>query len=366
VGAALQRKIYLEWGHEKIYPNMYVILIGPSGKCRKGTAMTIGMHILKEIGVQMTSEATTREALIRRMGESPQSYTDETDGAIKFHCSLTCFNEELSVFLGQNDTRFLGDLTNWYDSRDEWTYETKGAGTDKIQGVCFTLLGATAPDWIPTMFPQEAVGGGFTSRCIFVVEEDKAKTIPLYVMSDEDRELRAAIVRDLERIHNTTGAVYLDDEATRRYSDWYRGEEENIRMGKLPIEDPRFAGYVDRRATHVRKLSMIMMASRGGIRVIEKQDVDRAISTLISTEKKMPKAFGALGRSQYAEAVEAVLNLVKTKKQISRSALMKLLYRDVDSQTLRVVEEVLTHMKVVQITLRPQDHDAIYTWKGGI
>ena len=174
IAGALQRKVYLNWGHDTIYPNMYIVLIGPSGRARKGTAMNIGKDILKDIGISMTSESITREALIRDMKDAVTNFPDATTGKVRFHCSLTALSEELSVFLGQNDIKFLADLTDWYDSRDSWTYRTKGSGTDKIQGVCFNILGATAPDWLQSILPQEAVGGGFTSRIIFVVEETKA------------------------------------------------------------------------------------------------------------------------------------------------------------------------------------------------
>jgi len=284
------------------------------------------------------------------------------NGAIKYHHSMTCFSEELSVFLGQNDTKFLADLTNWYDSRDEWTYETKGSGKDVIQGVCFNFLGATAQDWIPTMFPQEAVGGGFTSRCFFVVEEDKDRTIPLHTMSQEEIELQGALIRDLERIHNTTGIVTFDAETTQTYVDWYHEQDKRARSGHPAVADPRFAGYVDRRATHIRKLSMIMMASRGGTGSINKADFMQALDLMKKAELKMSNAFGGLGRSQYAEAVETVLNLLMTRKEIRRSKLMQMVYRDIDSQALRVVEEVLMHMRVLKIKLLPAEGDSIYIY----
>jgi hypothetical protein len=324
--------------------------------------MTIGTNILKEIGVTLTSESITREALIRKMGDTPLSFQDTFDGAIKYHHSMTCFSEELSVFLGQNDTKFLADLTNWYDSRDEWTYETKGAGKDKIQGVCFNFLGATAPDWIPTMFPQEAVGGGFTSRCFFIVEENKDKTVPLHMLSQTEIDLQAALIRDLERIHNLAGVVRFDDETTQIYVDWYTEQDQRNNAGHPAVADPRFAGYVDRRATHVRKLSMIMMASRGGTELITKSDFDAALLLMKNAEVRMAAAFGGLGRSQYAEAVETVLNLLIQRKSIRRSKLMQMLYRDIDSQSLRVVEEVLMHMRVVKIKMLPQEGDSIYEY----
>ena len=70
IAGALQRKVYMPWGHDIIYPNMYIVLIGPSGRARKGTAMNIGKDILKDIVISMTSESITREALIRDMKEA--------------------------------------------------------------------------------------------------------------------------------------------------------------------------------------------------------------------------------------------------------------------------------------------------------
>ena len=45
IASALQRKVFLEWGPMTFYPNMYIILCGPSGKARKSTAMGPGMKL---------------------------------------------------------------------------------------------------------------------------------------------------------------------------------------------------------------------------------------------------------------------------------------------------------------------------------
>lgn len=169
IAGALQRKCYLRWPPEIIYPNFYIVLVGPTGKCRKGTAMRLARDIVKDAALPVVAESITREQLIRRMSKAVNNFTDATTGAIRFHCSLHCMSPELSVFLGKEEVRFMADLTDWYDCADEWKYETKHQGYDHIQGVCFNLLGATAPDWFTTMLPKAAIGGGFTARIIFVV-----------------------------------------------------------------------------------------------------------------------------------------------------------------------------------------------------
>lgn len=364
IAGALQRKVYLNWGHETIYPNMYIVLIGPSGRSRKGTAMNIGKDILKDIGISMTSESITREALIRDMKDSVSSFTDMSNGKICFHCAITTMSEELSVFLGQNDIKFLADLTDWYDSRDRWTYRTKGAGTDQITGVCFNLLGATAPDWLQSILPQEAVGGGFTSRIIFIVEENKRKTVAEPILTQAELDIKKTLIKDLERIATISGAMEFSKEGKEFYIDWYNNHEKDISAGKTFINDPRFSGYLERRTTHLRKLSMVMSIARSSERIITVEDIQRADRVLKNAEVKMHKTFGGLGTSIYSTVTEKVLSYLEKHKKVSRSDLMRQFYRDIDPQALDVIETTLERMKVVRIIRDPRQNEVIYEYKG--
>lgn len=339
------------------------MLIGESGKCRKGTAMRIGRGLFDDLGLPLVSESITRQALIESMQDATNNYTDPVSKKIIFHSSLMCMSEELSVFLGQKDVAFLADLTDWYDSRDDWKYKTRARGEEHIQGVCFNLLGATAPDWLQSILPMEAVGGGFTSRVFFVVEEDKSKIVPFYQMDKDDYDLRDALLHDLKKISLLAGQFQYSPEATEWYKSWYLKTEKDARKGIRPITDPRLSGYCDRRATHIRKLSMSFSVSRGDSLIIEKEDFERALSVMEAAELKMHKTFGGLGKSQFAEATETILDYLMIRKQVKRSDLLKLFYRDIDPQSLQVAEQILTQMKVVSI-IRHEDGDLTYKYIG--
>lgn len=365
IAGALQRKTFLQWGFEKIYPNMYIILVGPSGRARKGLALGIGKDILTGVnGVQMTAENATREALIRSMKTGVGNFMTP-DGQVHQHCSITCFSEELSVFLGQGDIKFLASLTDWYDSKDNWTYETKGCGKDHLQGLCFNLLGATAPDWLQSMLPQEAVGGGFTSRVIFVVEDKKSKTTPRHDLSEEEYALKESLVKDLNRINNMTGQFKFTPEGEDKYVQWYIDHDARLNKGEYPVEDARFNGYAERRATHIRKLMMIMSASRGDDMLITPMDFDRANKILHSCELKMSRTFGGLGQAKYANATEKIMDYIRGMGgPVSRQDVMAKFYRDVDGATMRIIEEVMEQTGFVEIRLMTSSGNKIYVWKG--
>ena len=73
VAACLQRKCVLHWGSLDFYPNMYVVLVAPSGKARKGTAMIPGLKLLREMGVKLASNYVTRQALISDLKRSNET-----------------------------------------------------------------------------------------------------------------------------------------------------------------------------------------------------------------------------------------------------------------------------------------------------
>lgn len=364
IAGALQRKVALKWGFETIYPNLFTILVGHSGRTRKGIALGIAREMLIKVpGVSVAPEASSREAIILAMKRANASFQDDS-GVIHMHCSLTAFSEELSVLLGQSDIKLLANLTDWFNSKDEWVYETVGRGRDELQGLCFNLLGATAPDWLQSMLPQEAVGGGFTSRVIFVVEEKKKATIPEHNLTTTELALQEMLFRDLERISQLKGNFSFSAEGKDAYTSWYTKEDDLLNKGEQAVEDPRFAGYCERRATHLRKMMMILSVSRGDSLVIELQDFRRALALLKETEVKMHKTFGGLGKAKYGDVTELIMNYIRAVGITTRSSLMAKFYRDLDSGTLRGIEEMMQHMKVIKVKSLPDKQEKIYEWIG--
>ncbi len=367
IAGALQRRVYLTWGIDQvIYPNLYVVLVGPSGRTRKGSALGIAKDLLKKIqGVSISPESSSgREAMILAMKRASVSFTDPTEGKEKMHCSLTTFSEELSVFLGQGDIKYLANLTDWYDSKEDWEYETIGRGKDKLQGLCLNLMGATAPDWLQSMIPPEAVGGGFTSRVIFIVEERKRKTVPEHTITDEERTLQGQLVRDLERVSRLAGKITLTPEAKNEYISWYLEQDKNLQEGKPVIEDPRFSGYCERRATHLRKLMILSSASRSDTLLISKPDFDRALSWLTEAEIKMPKTFGGLGRVRNSDILEQVKQYIKNMNVTTRKVLLAKFYRDLTPVDLEMFEKTLAQMGLVRSEITPGTADKVYFWIG--
>ncbi len=335
IAACLQRKCFLEWETE-VYPNFYIVLVGPSG-CRKGTAMGPSLYMLQKVGVKLAAEAITREALIRELSESVISATDPDTNMPLLSCSLTVFSLEFAVFLGYENKQLMSDLTDLYDCRDPWTYRTKTAGTDTIHGTFLNICGATTPELIQTALPRDAVGAGLTSRMIFVYGAQKSKLDPYPIPTEEERVLKVKLLSDLEAILMMSGRFALTQPYIDKYIDWYIDHSNNPVM-----DDPNFYPYLERRPTHLRKLSMIMSASRGSDLIIDTCDFDDSLKLLEETEKLMPRVFGGYGRIEIASMFPRICAAVKIKKKIDFDSLYSIFYKDL---TIEELSTALTSLK---------------------
>ena len=365
VAAAMQRKCYMRWGHTTIYPNNYIILVGPSGQTRKGEPVMLARSFAEALQIPLVPEDTSMEKLIRRLRQTATNYEDKDTGTIMIQSSVAGFLEELAVLIGEQNTKFLAYLTNWYDSRDSWTRETKHQGDDDLAGVCFNLVAATAPDWIPYMFTREAIGGGFTSRCLFVVADRKAQ-----IVDDPDRfpinqELKTNLIHDLEHIHAMTGEFVFEPRAKKRYQEWYRHDEENIRKGFPVISDPYFAGYISRRATHVKKISMALAAAQSNRRIISLDHFDRAVRGMLELEKLMPKAFVGVGKPKYIQETDLVMNYIKERGQCTKAEILRNFRRFLDDYTLEAAIKVMMAMDLVSVHREAPSGRITYSVKKG-
>jgi len=362
IGAALQRKVYMRWGHTDIYPNQYVVLVGPSGRARKGEAITIGRSMVKTLNIPMLGEDNSPEAIIKQMDDSAGAFKDETTGNMREMSSMAGFLEELSVFTGEQNKRFLAMLTNWYDSRDDWQRRTKNKGINELAGMCFNLVAATAPDWLPLILPHEAIGGGFTSRCIFIVETQKRKIISNPNLKPPDKALRDRLIHDLEIIHTLTGEYKFTPETLEQYENWYVQEEKKIEKGEGPVNDPAFAGYISRRATHVKKLGMIIAASQHDRRELDLDSFEVALNLMEKAEVGMQKVFAGIGKARYAEESEALIEFLSERKKVTKAAILRRFNRTVDSYVLDAVTETLVAMKRVRVKIDREEGETYYVY----
>lgn len=317
VAAALRRKVWITW-QEKIYPNLYVLLVGPPA-ARKGAAMTPALSLLRDLGVPLASDCSTRAALVTELKNSFSGLETGANGVVTPHSSLSIFNKELVNLLGYGNRELLGDLCQFYDCEPRWKKKTTTQGTWDITNLWLNLIGAITPRLLRQSCPVELVGGGFISRCCSIYSEKPGKIVqtPPFKKIDgkwtyvgdpgsEENSERKAIIHDLGMISLLSGEFKLDESWIETWIKWYNGVDNDIKLfHDTPLEE-----YIGRRQVHAQKLSMILSACRGDEMVVTGEDLKRAIAFLEEAEEFMLEVFSGFEGGDLGEATNKLMKLL--------------------------------------------------------
>lgn len=358
IASALQRKCFIKWGTAlTFYPNLYVVLVGPSAT-GKGTAMNPGLELIEELpAIRLSAQATSLQALIRHLKDTNLTDIDPDTGLQYYHSSLTIFSKEFTVFLGYHNNELMASLCDWYDCDRKWSYETIARKREEINGVWVNLFAGTTPDLIQSALPIDSIGGGLTSRIIFVYEEKKAKLVTVPIQTPGEKQLRDLLVHDLEKMTLLSGEYKCTENFMALWDSWCHDAESNP-----PFYDPKFDGYMGRRRAHLMKLSMIVSASHGEHDMeLTEDDLATAVEILNEVEVKMGRVFRGVGKSDIA----SIMN--KTNAYLMNSGTSEIPFHqfarrfsnDMDKLTMDRVILTLEASKIIKKVTVPGGDDYI-------
>lgn len=297
IAGALRRKVFFNMGYFLLYPNLFIVLVGPAGRCKKSTAMRMGRGIAGEVpGVDFTVDSTTRERMIQDLS---QSYKDGMS-------AVTAHSTEFASLLTSSGMDMVVFLTDIFDTPNEWTHKTKGGGTNKIKSPFLNLVGAATPEWIAKGLPLDTIGIGLTSRIIFIYQDTPRIRDPFPTLSAAQEAVKGLLVSDLIQISQLSGEYKFNDETKDMYREWYKERTVNPN----PTGDMRLAGYYERKPMHLIKTCMLVAASKRDDLIIIEEDFIQAMQLLAQAEASMPKVFSGVGRNPLFADQQAVAELL--------------------------------------------------------
>lgn len=330
IAGALRRRVWRDEGIFQWTPNFYIVLVGPPGIVTKSTSQRLGLNLLTQVPhVKLGPQSLTWQALTERLQES---FRMEPYGAdfLSMSC-LTCSVSELGTFLNPSDKELVQVLTAMWDGQLEvWERKTKMSGDTKIVNPWLNIIGATTPAWIKDNIPEAMIGGGLTSRIIFVYADQKRHLVPhpsLIVPPADHEEKAERLVEDLCIIGELIGNFEYTPEALAFSIAWY---EDLWHNRPIHMASERYDGYVGRKQGHLQKLAMIMSVSRSNDLVIGENDLIVANSFLEQIEKDMGRVFQSIGLTQTSRNVKEILAFVRAYNGMARIDLLKMCYTIMD------------------------------------
>lgn len=316
VAGALRRKVWIDQHYFQWYANLYIVFVAPPGIVSKSTTADTAMSLLREVkGVRFGPAVVTWQALVTNFAEAAEQFPDE-HGVMHTMSPITIVSSEFGNLINPRDQEMIDILVHLWDGRP-FTKATKGQGTEEIVNPWINIIAATTPEWIAANMPEYMVGGGFTSRCLFVYASEKARYVPYpgLVVPNDMAGTRAALIEDLQHIsEKLVGEYSLSKEAVEWGSQWY---ERHYREDSKMMDPSRFGGYVARKQALAHKTAMVLAASQRDEMVITKEDLETAVSMLTDLEPDMKFVFDKIGMTPEAAQSERLSALLAKKGTIT-------------------------------------------------
>jgi hypothetical protein len=364
LSAALRRKVWFNLGRIKIYPNLYVILVGEPGEVRKTQAITFMKEITSEVtGIITSADAVTPEKLIQELENA--AFEDQLpDGTMMHHNSVFIISGEFESFIGQKkeNQRMLTWLTDLFDcSRSGFRYYTKGSGSNVIKAPYITLLAGTTPTSISSSFPTSAIGGGLTSRMLFVWADEKQCKVAIPEEDETVIRLQMELLADLQYKAKNSGPYDFAPNTKEWWIEWYNNFNEKD-PDRICL-DTAFKHWYSRKPMMILKISMLISAARNETRFIYSDVIEEAIELLEEVEVNMGRAFTAVGRSESSVDVNILLTELKQRRKISETKLIQLLWNDMSMDKFNLAMEQC--MKMGKIRKIPEGRQKFYVYVEG-
>jgi len=357
IAGALRRRVWLDMRHFQWTPNFYIILVGPPGIATKSTTVRIGTSLLEAVdGIHFGPQSMTWQSLTQTLEQSVEyvKYVDSSGvEQLQAMSPVTCAIPELGTFLKMDDHALVDVLIAMWDGQlENWGHRTKTSGNIEVKNPWLNLLACTTPSWLEQHFPASMIGGGLTSRIMFVYGDKKRHLIAYpdqQIMEADYAAQKASLIEDLKRIALLSGNYLLTVDARRWGEEWY---ERLWRLRPTDMANDRYSGYISRKQTHLHKLAIVLAAAQRDKLLIERDDLIEADALLTSVEPHMIKVFESVGVVDESKHVANILAHVRAYQWIEAQALFNLLRNNMTERDFKNALRIAVEQGLVVIEQR--------------
>lgn len=360
IGSLLARNVHMPFGNARIFPNLYIMLLGDAG-ARKSSAIKAAKKLITAAGYTSIAANKTRiekflldlEGLTQDEGqqkEDVQVLYDQTMSANLWGINNDftepresfIMADEWSVFAGTGNLDMydvLGDMWDWDEPNIPFKHRLKNSKSVNIFQPTINILGGSNLTNFIRAFPPETLEHGILSRMILIGGErsERKYTIPPKPPEEMTESLVGAFrnIREFHGVYTISPAAFkiLDT----LYNSW------------IEVNDTRFRSYNNRRYTQLLKLCIIHAASVFSLEISE-EIVVTANTVLSAAEAGMPKALGEFGKSRNSDIANKIMDfLYAATKAVSIKEIWAVVHQDLEkAQTLQEIIQSLILAEKVQ------------------
>jgi ABC-type dipeptide/oligopeptide/nickel transport system ATPase component len=400
VSAALQRRVCFgadpKNGHKPLFPNMYVVLVGKAG-VGKGLVIGSATDLLKHwkkkdalvnldnktddekkliASIQASNEEaaeksqtkgsnfaekteptlipyapddTTYESLVETMVKSIRRVNITeigSDGQSKLgvygHSSVYFSLPELASLLRKRTEDVVNYLLGIYDCPLDYERKTKTQGEFRVRRGCLNILAGTTPTFMETVFTEELLDQGFSSRTFFIFAAKNRKNVCFIPpLTQEQLVCRKELLDHIRKLASLYGEIKIDEETTQWMQQWWEGFCENE---LTKANDSHKLGPFDARMNiHVQKLAAALHFSESLDLHVPLFRFQEAVEILMKERHNMRLALTFQGKNPVGKVTDQILEHLRVCKKDNLVNMTTKFWKDLPNGK-KSLEEVLEYL----------------------
>lgn len=351
VAAACERKVWLTTAKGQLFPNQYIVLVGPAG-VGKSLCTSLVNNLFTELSsaetpFHLSPTSVTKASLVDALGDAERRIIRPMEiPSINSFNSLTAVINELGVFLPAWESTFMSALTDLWDNGKYHETRRTSKTNISIPKAQVNLFSATTPAYLNNLLPEGAWEEGFMSRILLVYSGENIFT-DLFCEFDMDEALYKNLLSDLKSIYSLWGGIKVDDEAKQAINEWGRA-------GGPPSPDhPKLTSYLSRRIAHLLKLCIISAVASGDELRITIDNFVEALDWLVEIESFMPDIFKSMKTGGDGRVIEecwhyAYQIFIKEQKPVAEPRIVHFLQERTPAHNITRILEVMERARLLE------------------
>jgi hypothetical protein len=297
IGGLLERRCWTVTAQAPLFPNMFVVLVGPPAVGKSVLLSQVTKFWRKIDKIHIAPDDVTGASLLDALASAPRNIV-QADGSLLDYHSLLVASSELGVLLPEYDSIMIALLCHLYDNppRYEQNRRTNNRRLD-ITAPHINILAGCTPGYLARAFPEMAWTTGFSSRMTMIYAAAAPK-VPIFTKTPVDLVREARMLAHLAKVMEMSGEFTWTDDAVAAIERWALGD-----LKPIPTHS-KLQTYNGRRGITAIKLCMISAASRCAELLVEQIDFERAQAWLLEAETMMPDIFRDMNGRSDTDVIE--------------------------------------------------------------
>lgn len=333
LGAALGNNVRIpSWARQEIYPNIWLVLIAPSGFMRKSASLRLGKRLLSQsVPKALLPDDWTPEKLASILQDNPAGLL-----------TISEFTRILAMLERDYNLGSKEMLTELYDSPAQWVVERQKARKRIIENAAVSLLGATTLDWLEDRVKSKDLRGGFLARFLFLPARKRGPRVR--TQPSVSNIIRLSLSDHLKTVAELEGQADYSP-VWKSFDNWLYNYEVMAESGGMP---PELAGMYSRTGTTTLKLALIMQASLRPQLEITEEALTKAITLIEFVHQVTAKVTSTFSDGWFGKQLVRVRQFLKSQRgEATREALFR--HMNIEARKLDQVINTLKQQGVIDV-----------------